>query len=443
MFKDMKLGVKLGLGFSMVALILVVAVLTSIWQVGKTSTVTNRVMTLRAPTSQSSLAMLNGINHSLAALRGWIILSKDKFKKERAKAWNDEINPSLKTMKTFAVNWTNPKNVERLRIIEENLKKFNQFQIEIEDIAQTVDNTPALKILFVQAAPQASILIGNITKMIDAELKVSMQDSWNTYQGDVARRQELLLRIKADFGYGGLIHKFKNYVLRGKPKYLESIRALHLSITETIGEYSSVNGLTAEEKSALAVVQETANKYMSAADHVSTLLTGEDTMVSDLDKAVKIDDSPAIAGFEVLNSRYEALVSEKGKHMTGAVKRKEILGMMADVRGTTGLGLANIRAYLLSGDEKFRKLFEKFWAKNTTRFADLKKNVHLLTDEQKNAFKEFSDARKKFNPLPQRCSRSEGALNGTLPIAGWEQRRRLRLLRSKHSSTLCRQIKYN
>jgi methyl-accepting chemotaxis protein len=71
MFKDTKLGVKLGLGFAFVALILVVAVLTSIWQVGKTTTVTNRVMELRAPTAQASLAMLNGINHSLAALRGW------------------------------------------------------------------------------------------------------------------------------------------------------------------------------------------------------------------------------------------------------------------------------------------------------------------------------------------------------------------------------------
>ncbi len=80
MFKNMKLAAKLGLGFALVALCLVAAVGTTIWQVGRTTEVTDRLIELRAPTAQSSLMMLNGINHSLAALRGWIILGKDKFK---------------------------------------------------------------------------------------------------------------------------------------------------------------------------------------------------------------------------------------------------------------------------------------------------------------------------------------------------------------------------
>ncbi len=87
--------------------------------------------------------MLNGMNHSLAALRGWIILGKDKFKDERAIAWSKEIEPALATMKEFAVNWTDPKNIERLQTIESKLGDFKTFQREIEDISQTVDNTPA------------------------------------------------------------------------------------------------------------------------------------------------------------------------------------------------------------------------------------------------------------------------------------------------------------
>ncbi len=265
MFKNMKLGMKLGMGFGVVTLILTIAVLISIWQVGKTTTVTDRVMELRAPTAQSSLMMLNGIHHSLAALRGWIILGKDKFKLERAKAWSDEIGPSLEKMKAFSLNWTNPQNIERLGIIEKKLKDFETFQKEIEDIAQSIDNTPALKILFVQAAPKAAILTGNITKMIDAELKLEA--------------------------------------------------------------------------------------------------TGE---------------------------------------------RKALLGMMADVRGTTGLALANIRAYLLSGDEKFRKIFDKLWEKNTRRFGDLKNNADLLNSEQRTAFDEFSEAREIFNPLPPKMFEIRG-----------------------------------
>ena len=257
MFKNMKLGTKISCGFGIITFILIAAVLTSIWQVGKTNTVTSRLIELRVPTAQTSLTMKNGINHSLAALRGWIILGNDKFKAERAKAWSEELDKSLADMKRYATNWTNPKNVERLNIIEKNLKNFRVYQQEIEDIAQSVDNTPAVKILFEEAAPRASVMVSSITKLIDLE-----------------------------------------------------------------------------------------------------------------------------AG------------------QAATADRKALLGMMADVRGTTGLALANIRAYLLSGNEKFKTKFDKLWAKNIRRFGDLSENAVLLSPEQAEAFAAFSSARKEFSPLP-------------------------------------------
>ncbi len=257
MFKNMKLSAKIGSGFGIITLILIGAVLTSIWQTGRATKVTNRLIELRTPTAQASLQMLNGMNHSLAALRGWMLLGKDKFREERGKAWKYELEPSFAELKKFSANWTNPKNIERLGIIEKKLGDFKKYQQEIEDIAQTVENTPATKILFDQAAPKAAILASNITKMIDIE----------------------------------------------------------------------------------ATLEATS-------------------------------------------------------------ERKAILGMMADVRGTLGLGLGNIRAYLLSGDEKFKNGFEKLWAKNTRRFADLNANADILNDEQQDALNAFSSARKVFSPLP-------------------------------------------
>lgn len=83
-------------------MVLASAVSLTIWQVGKTSAITDRVLDLRIPTAEASLTMLNGINHSLAALRGWMLLGKDKFKQERAKAWSEDIEPSLAKMKNFS-----------------------------------------------------------------------------------------------------------------------------------------------------------------------------------------------------------------------------------------------------------------------------------------------------------------------------------------------------
>ncbi len=264
-FRNRGVGAKIGMGYAMVGLILVGAVATTIWQVRRTAVVTNRVIDLRAPTAQASLGMMNGMNHSLAALRGWIILGKDKFKNERGRAWSEEIEPAMATMKEFAVNWTDPKNIERLEVIESRLAAFKTFQREIEDIAQTVENTPATKILFEEAAPKAKILGEQITRMIDLEAKLAS---------------------------------------------------------------------TAE--------------------------------------------------------------------------RKALLGMMADTRGTLGLGLGAIRAYLLTGDESFKKQFEKLWTKNTRRFGDLGANIDLLTPEQRTAYDLFAKTRKRFNPLPPRMFEIRG-----------------------------------
>ncbi len=266
MFGNRGVGVKIGVGYAMVGLILVGAVATTIWQVRRTAAVTNRVIDLRAPTAQASLGMMNGMNHSLAALRGWMILGKDKFKDERAKAWSQEIEPSMAVMKGFAVNWTDPKNIGRLEAIESKLSEFKTFQREIEDIARTIENTPATKILFEEAAPKAKVLGEQITRMIDLEATLSSTQ-----------------------------------------------------------------------------------------------------------------------------------------------ERKALLGMMADVRGTLGLGLGAIRAYLLSGDESFKGQFDKLWAKNTRRFGDISAQVELLTPKQREAYELFAKAREQFDSLPPKMFEIRGS----------------------------------
>lgn len=257
MFGNLKLTTKLGLGFGLVAFALTLSVSLTLWQVKETKEVTDRVVELRVPTARASLETLNGINHSLAALRGWMLLGNEKFKTERAVAWDKEIDPAISALKEHAENWTNPANIERLKRVEEKLEDFRKYQAEIEAIAQTTDNVQATKILLEDAAPKASVLVGKITEMIDIE---------------------------------------------------------------------------AEQEA--------------------------------------------------------------------TPERKALLGMMADVRGTTGMALANIRAFLLTGDTSFQDSFDAFWSKNEKRFGDLSNNADLLTAEQAAAFKTFKQTREQFTELP-------------------------------------------
>ncbi|MDH5764297.1 MAG: methyl-accepting chemotaxis protein [Nitrospinota bacterium] len=264
-FKNLKVGIKIGGGFAAVGFILLVTVGLAIWQTNSTKAVTDRVVELRSPTLQASMSMMNGINHSLAALRAWMILGEGKFKTERGIAWNDEIDPSMAQMMEFSKNWTDPANVKRLTMITDSLEKLRGAQKEIEDISGTMENTPANKTLLLEAAPQAAVIISNITKIIDLEA-----------------------------------------------------------------------------------------------------------------------NNPATKD------------------------RKSLLGMMADVRGSMGMSLANIRAFLLSGDQKFKDEFQTAWEKNERRFKELVNSRHLLTSEQQRAFEKLKQARKLFEPLPSKMFEIRG-----------------------------------
>ena len=88
------------------------------------------------------------------------------------------------------------------------------------------------------------------------------------------------------------------------------------------------------------------------------------------------------------------------QNLAATPERKAILGMMADVRGTMGMSLANIRAFLLTGQDMFREKFDEMWSKNERRFKDLEDNAGLMSTNQKKLFAELSTARKAFAPLP-------------------------------------------
>lgn len=101
----------------------------------------------------------------------------------------------------------------------------------------------------------------------------------------------------------------------------------------------------------------------------------------------------------LMNSITEIINLER--ELPANAARKELLGVMADTRGFTASGLANIRAFLLTGNLRFRQNFDENWRVNTNSFELLQQNQTLFTPEQLVLFKKFSDTRAKFTPLPE------------------------------------------
>ncbi len=157
----------------------------------------------------------------------------------------------------------------------------------------------------------ASLIIVGIT--MSSLYNISSQ--FQHYLDTAAQRQKLLMAIKADMGFGGGIHNFKNFVLRGADKYYPRIRKNFGGALETIGQYRQLHDLTPEEAAALDKIAGVASAYLNNAEKIQPMIR-EGASPEQVDKVVKINDGPALEGFKTLDERYHEITSDT----TGAMK---------------------------------------------------------------------------------------------------------------------------
>ena len=119
---------------------------------------------------------MNGINHSLAALRGYALLRDDRFKEERRKAWIEDITPSVEKLNQLSAYWTNSENLTRLMDIRNKLAEFEKYQEEIEAIVGTPENRPDLQFADEKVDPLGLKMLEQVTALIDLEKLRSASD---------------------------------------------------------------------------------------------------------------------------------------------------------------------------------------------------------------------------------------------------------------------------
>jgi methyl-accepting chemotaxis protein len=281
-FRDMTIGKKVGLGFGVITLILMGVVLLTIQQVRTMEIITKRVVDLRTPTAHASLMMLNGINHSLASLRGWILLGDPKFHTERALAWAEQINPSLKQMHQLAPNWTDSENKARLKTIEKEIDDFKKAQQKIEDIARTPENSPAQKILFDQAEPLEKNIVATVSKMIKQSMRgktnpknkrlvETLANVETTTSLALERADEFLLSGKEEFKKESLGNWTKN------AEYMEALK-------------KNKNNLSKEQLKSFESLQSELNQFGPLLEEIIRIRSGEDWNLAN--HWVKIEAAP-------------------------------------------------------------------------------------------------------------------------------------------------------
>jgi len=114
----------------------------------------------------------------------------------------------------------------------------------------------------------------------------------------------LLNAIRHELGYGGMIHMFKNYVIRDDHEVLGQLEVNFEHVFEFIEGYRS-QSLRDGERQALARIEAVVQEYVAGLQHAFEA-SNEGVPPLEIDAAVTVDDAPALAAFNVLSRQIAA-----------------------------------------------------------------------------------------------------------------------------------------
>ncbi len=117
------------------------------------------------------------------------------------------------------------------------------------------------------------------------------------------KKKLIISQLKEIVGYGGFIHNFKNYVLRGKKKYSDKVAKQYKKIIKLINEYESLKYVSKKEQKLLDTIKSIFYQYKSGLPAVVS--ANENGLgVRELDKIVKVNDTPAIKALNELSNNF-------------------------------------------------------------------------------------------------------------------------------------------
>lgn len=175
-----------------------------------------------------------------------------------------------------------------------------------------------------------SLLLLAITVMLGLTLGLQTRDqfreielSWTGYSGGVEQRGVWISSIRGYLGYGGIIHNFKNYVLRKDEGYFEEAASQIAKFNSVVGSYLEEN-IGPAERNALETIAGTIGAYETGLG-VARRAIGEGLPIARIDERVRIDDTEAVAALAALESIWETNRHISTQRILAAVERGDRL----------------------------------------------------------------------------------------------------------------------
>ncbi|MCW9046194.1 MAG: methyl-accepting chemotaxis protein [Alphaproteobacteria bacterium] len=128
----------------------------------------------------------------------------------------------------------------------------------------------------------------------------------------------LLAQVREALGYGGMIHQFKNYILRKDAPRIAKAIAKGDEALECLVKYEKL-GVNEKEQKAIEGIRSTIKAYQAGIKKAEDLAKQGKT-AQEIDKVVKVSDKPALAGMVALTGEIAAQKKANAKEVSLALE---------------------------------------------------------------------------------------------------------------------------
>jgi len=118
---------------------------------------------------------------------------------------------------------------------------------------------------------------------------------------NASKKHLIILQMKALVGYGGIIHNFKNYVIRGDIKYKTNSLKKYEEFPILIEQYKQISQISNKEEKLFIDIKNTFHNYFNGLK-VITRLKDTKLKIEEIDKLVKVNDTSAIIALNTLSN---------------------------------------------------------------------------------------------------------------------------------------------
>ncbi len=167
------------------------------------------------------------------------------------------------------------------------------------DAAKTLNRAyriGAAAALLLMMTVASGLYLGSQTRMQFHEIAAS----WSNYAGNAEKKGVWISSLRGYLGYGGIIHNFKNYVLRQDDLYRQEMLRQIDQFDHVMKEFLS-EPLTPEERRALETIGAVIAEYQSKLP-VAMQAAAEGWNVARTDRQVRVSDTAAIAALRDLEN---------------------------------------------------------------------------------------------------------------------------------------------